>query len=189
MFHALRRAGDVLVNVLLGIGVAAFLALSMAPRVAHVELRAVLTGSMVPVLRPGDLTLGIPVRDFTALKVGDIILFHEPDAPDRVIVHRIHHIETGAGGSVLAIETKGDANNAPDPWRVQPSQILAKVDAHVPLAGYLAEAVRTAVGMIGLLVVPAALLIFQEARVWYGFIVNGTVEDGRRGRRRVWYYH
>jgi signal peptidase len=65
--------------------------------------------SMVPVLKVNDVLV---VRDggtFDQLKVGDIIVFHQPSGGDKVIVHRIAEISIGANGE-KTLRTKGDAN-------------------------------------------------------------------------------
>jgi len=70
------------------------------------------SGSMRPVLDPGDVAVMIaePIAD---LRVGQIIAFHPPGQPITV-AHRVVSIRRTAAG--VAIRTKGDANNAIDSW-------------------------------------------------------------------------
>lgn len=82
------------------------------------------TGSMEPVLKPGDLiiTKKVSIAD---LSPGDIVLY---SAGSRQICHRI--ISIAADGSII---TKGDANAFSDPPVKSPSLLL---QYRIPFAGY-----------------------------------------------------
>ncbi len=88
----------------------------------------ILTGSMEPAIRPGDVAILRKV-DSSELRVGDVIQYWRGDL---FTVHRIIHIEpTGE------FQTKGDNNNAPDPGLVKPEQVRGKLVAVVPRVGFL----------------------------------------------------
>ena len=74
----------------------------------------VLSGSMTPVIRTGDLVIDNPVTAEGAsnLHVGQIISFRSAPGSSTIFTHRIVGVTT-TGGTVSYI-TKGDANNAPD---------------------------------------------------------------------------
>lgn len=94
-------------------------------------LAAVPTGSMLPVLRPGDLILVMPYLG-TRLSAGDIIIFRT-EKDSGWIVHRI------VGGSAReGFVTRGDNNRDPDPHRVYPRHVVGTV----PTAGERAWAIR-----------------------------------------------
>ncbi|NKX53855.1 signal peptidase I [Arthrobacter sp. E918] len=78
---------------------------------------SVLTGSMRPAHAPGDLLITYPVT-VNDLKEGQVIVFTPPDE-NALFAHRIASIQTTAAGPVLV--TKGDANPAPDAWRLAAS--------------------------------------------------------------------
>lgn len=79
------------------------------------QVRPVLSSSMTPKLPMGAvvITQRVPV---TSVHAGDVIVFHDPYIPAKLIVHRITTL-TRAGG-VTTIKTKGDANRVSDPWTV-----------------------------------------------------------------------
>lgn len=86
----------------------------------------ILTGSMKPVIDPGDIAILEKINSNYKLKVGDII---EYNAGNFFIVHRIINIENNK------FKTKGDNNNAPDTELVSFEQIKGRVIFHVPKVG------------------------------------------------------
>lgn len=60
--------------------------------------------------------------------------------------------------------TKGDANEGPDQWIVKKENVIGKVILTIPLVGYLGYFVRTPIGFILLIVIPASLIIIMEIR-------------------------
>lgn len=86
----------------------------------------ILTGSMEPVINPGDIAILQKVENNNELKIGDII---EYNAGTYFIVHRIINIENSK------YKTKGDNNNAADTKLVSFEQIKGKVMFHVPKVG------------------------------------------------------
>ena len=97
--------------------------------------RYVLTGgSMEPTLHRGSLVFDrvTPVEE---LVVGDVITY-VPPGMSSPLSHRIMSITRGDDGE-LVFTTRGDANDAVDPWQFNlddPGQ--AKVSFGVPYAGY-----------------------------------------------------
>ena len=65
----------------------------------------VATGSMLPLIRPGD-RIRLRPADVHGLRSGDIVVFHQGD---KIIVHRLLKIENGRSGRVLW--QKGDASS------------------------------------------------------------------------------
>jgi signal peptidase I len=71
------------------------------------------TGSMRPTLNPGDVAI-LTSEPLAALRRGQIVAFHPPGEPRLTVVHRVYSLRRVRGSVV--IQTKGDANNATDPW-------------------------------------------------------------------------
>lgn len=78
---------------------------------------SVLTGSMRPAYAPGDLLITYPA-EVDGLREGQVVVF-TPPGETALFAHRIASIQTTAAGPVLT--TKGDANPAPDAWRLAAS--------------------------------------------------------------------
>lgn len=95
----------------------------------------ILTGSMKPVLYPGDVALMQKVSE-DKIKVGDIIQFWTGEA---FIVHRVIYKDEENG----KFQTKGDNNNAPDSALVSGGQIKGKMIGMVPKIGILAKEIRS----------------------------------------------
>jgi signal peptidase len=117
----------------------------------------VYTGSMEPAIPVGSIVV-IKPADPETLKVGDIICFKIESESATTVTHRIINI-TSQG-----FITKGDANEDPDQWIVAKENVIGKVIAVIPYIGYLGYFVRTPIGFILLILIPATLIILMEIR-------------------------
>jgi signal peptidase len=115
----------------------------------------VLTGSMEPAIPVGSIIV-IKETDPNSLIVGDVICYQFSE--HALITHRIISV-SGAG-----FITKGDANEEPDDRLVEKEDVIGKVEIILPYFGYLASSVRTPIGFMILLFIPATLLIAFEIR-------------------------
>ena len=73
-----------------------------------------LTGSMAPLINPGDVVVSV-AKPASELKTGDVITYGIPVEDRRIETHRVVDIIRNADGTT-AVRTKGDANNGADPW-------------------------------------------------------------------------
>ncbi len=139
----------------LAIGLAAACAIfAVGVFVLHLEIRPILTGSMVPTYGPGAIvvTKPVPVAD---LHKGMIVLF-VPPGEHTEFAHRITSV-TGSRSDPI-ITTKGDANKAPDPWHARlTSATVPEVVATVPWIGRLMVGVRGPVQVV--LILMGGLLV------------------------------
>ncbi|WP_395243623.1 signal peptidase I [Agromyces sp. MMS24-K17] len=105
-----RLAGEILLWVVAGVGV-----LSGLVWVGHlagwVQPLVVVSGSMEPEIRRGDLLVAIPTPA-TELVVGDVASLHN-EVTDRLVTHRV--VATSRVGAEVLLELKGDANAVVDP--------------------------------------------------------------------------
>lgn len=93
------------------------------------------TGSMEPIIYPGDIILLEQVRtedQIFNLKEGDIIQFQRNDIK---IIHRIIEIEKDKSGNIL-FHTKGDNNSTEDSQTVDPNDIKGIYMKVIPKLGY-----------------------------------------------------
>lgn len=112
------------------------------------------TGSMEPTLDPGYLILDGPPVD--RVHPGQVITFRHSDVATDVVTHRV------AALIGPLIETKGDANRTPDPWRIRPSQVKGRMVLSIPYAGYAAVYFEQPVGGVSLVVVAVALVLLWQ---------------------------
>jgi signal peptidase len=96
------------------------------------------SGSMVPVISPGDVVLIAPVNA-DAIKVGETIEYRSVKENIN-IVHRV--IEITGNAPDLFFITKGDANNSPDPDPVSTQAVMGREIIVVPKIGWLSIAVK-----------------------------------------------
>ena len=141
------------------LGVAAFGAAAVLS--GNYQVRPVLSGSMRPGLPVGGVvvTERVPV---SSLHVRDVVVFHRPDVPADLVVHRIVSLRKTSQGVV--IRTQGDANNAKDPWTVTLRGSTAyRAVWSLPLVGYVAVWAHNPDGRRTLLVIGLLLVFYVFA--------------------------
>lgn len=164
-----RIAGKVVKGIGVGmliLGALVFLFLAIGPRILGYQTSTMLTGSMAPLINPGDVVVTVPTPT-TDVKVGDIITYHIPVEDQRVETHRITEITTTADGGI-AVQTKGDANNGLDPWiATLQGNTVDKHVATIPYVGNAIRALREPIVMNTLMYgAPAILVIGMLASIW-----------------------
>src|SRR3954454_14677287 len=155
-----------LVRGVLAMALLAFAFLAVGPHVFGYRTMTMLTGSMAPEIEPGDVTVVTPlaVSDVTEDMV---ITYHMPVGDHSLVTHRVISVEEGPGGTVN-VQTKGDANDAADPWTATLQGDTAyRVRAVVPELGHLIEALRTpVVAQVLLYGAPALLAGWVLLSIW-----------------------
>ena len=138
----LGRVTPWLVRAILGLALVAFAVLAVGPHVFGYRTMTMLTSSMAPQIEPGDITIVTPIA-VSEVTEGMVISYHIPVADHSVVTHRVVSVESGPAGTVT-VQTKGDANEAVDPWTAQLQGDTAyQVRAVIPEAGHLIQALRT----------------------------------------------
>lgn len=124
---------------------------------------SVLTGSMVPAISPGALVIvhSVPVSE---LKTGDVITFKSKVLDDQFVTHRITEVKPVQGGPTQFV-TKGDANDGKDPATVSELQVVGKVMSVIPGAGHVPDFIRSPLGLLLVVYLPAAILFIYEVRL------------------------
>jgi len=123
---------------------------------------AVYSGSMEPKLNVGGLVITRPVET-ADIQAGDIITYSSPtDA--KMVSHRVVEIEEH---DTLLFQTKGDANEEADLFSVPSQNVVGKVCFHLPYFGYVAQFVKSRLGLVLLLLIPGSIIILMETRnIW-----------------------
>lgn len=137
--------------------IALLLLATIVPIPGNIKAKIVKSGSMEPTIKTGDLVLIIPSNSY---EVGDIITFG-PDTKTQIpTTHRI--VSVNGDGPFRIFETKGDANNAPDPTGTRLSEVSGKVFMSIPYLGFLLDFAKKPIGFILLIGVPSMFIIIDE---------------------------
>ena len=158
---SIYRKLSTVINVAIVGALSAFvllMALVILPGLIGFDPVVVLSGSMEPALRVGDVAVLRPV-DTDRLKVGDVITYR---AAGHLTTHRIIRIEEGEDG--LLFHTKGDANETADGAPVHSDNIVAIVFYSVPRLGFLVTFANSSTGILVLIVGPAGILTLMWVR-------------------------
>jgi len=125
---------------------------------------SVLSGSMSPRIRTGDLIVDDAVSGPQAaqLHVGQIITFGVGAHAQRYFTHRIVNVHTADGH--VSYTTKGDANNAPDASPVPSSNVVGVYQWKIDGGGYALNALHATLTIVLLGLV--ALLVFAGGPTW-----------------------
>jgi signal peptidase I len=123
----------------------------------------VLTGSMRPVIQPGDMVVDEQIRG-DQIRIGDIITFQEPHG-DRTITHRVRKVSISEGQA--RVTTRGDANDKPEKWQIPVAGSVGRVVYQVPKIGYPVTWSHTRNGRLALVSIPALILaLWAMVRIW-----------------------
>ncbi len=102
----------------------------------------IITGSMEPQIKPGDIILVekiADIKDIESLSVNDVIQFHRDGI---LISHRIIEIKTNEEEGLL-YKTKGDNNSGPDTGLVKPQDIKGTIKYIIPKVGWLTLLIKS----------------------------------------------
>lgn len=146
------------IGTISGIVLAIFLVLTsfaiyMAPHFGW-RVDGLRSGSMAPLMNTGDMVVTRPVKPET-VQVNDIIIFRSLDKRQNLIIHRVIGIGTGPP---LTFQTKGDANENPDPFSVPAGNLVGELAFHAPVMGYGVLFLQTTSGFFASLVIPGVCL-------------------------------
>jgi signal peptidase len=149
----IRRLVDTALILLVAavVGVAALNAL--APAFGH-EAIVVRGASMEPAIPLGSLVL-VSRDTVSEVRPGDVISLRLPGGG--ILTHRVTRLPVLEGHQY--VETRGDANQAPDPV-VQPiAEVIGRVDLFLPLAGYFLALLTIPSGMLTILGLGGCLVL------------------------------
>ncbi|MDD5082139.1 MAG: signal peptidase I, partial [Dehalococcoidales bacterium] len=110
---------------------------------------------MEPQLMTGDMVVTGPV-DPQAVVVGDIITFHHSGEVESLISHRVMAIEPVSPPVFI---TKGDANEAADPFTTPARDVVGRISFHCPRLGNAVLFLKTVPGLMASLVIPGVVII------------------------------
>ncbi|MDF2547565.1 MAG: signal peptidase [Anaerosolibacter sp.] len=165
----LKWAGNILTAVLVvAIGFAIFTMFQSKkdpgyiPNIVGYQPMSVLTGSMMPLLEPGDMIF-VKEIETKEVEVGDVVTYRVDQST--LVTHRV--VEVIQENGELSFRTKGDANNTEDHALVTNEQLLGSLAFNIPKGGYIANFARSPKGFILFIIVPIFLLIASELKnIW-----------------------
>ncbi|MEH7384677.1 signal peptidase I [Bacillus sp. JJ1521] len=151
-----KRIGNILFALLIIISISALFSLIQSnkepghlPSILGFKVMTVLTGSMEPLLHPGDVIVAKPINP-NKVKVNDVITYR--NSQNTLVTHRIIEIVDKEGDNFF--QTKGDANNVKDEGLIAHEQLVGSLLFHIPKAGYIANFLKSPIGLILLVSVP-----------------------------------
>ncbi len=117
-------------EVLWVVGLFAVIVLAVAASHSNYRVMVVMSGSMEPYIRAGDVVIVGPAGP-EDIDVGDVIAYASPSG---VILHRLVNVIEGDDGGVLYV-FKGDANPVEDPEPLPPEAIVGEMRVLIPYVG------------------------------------------------------
>lgn len=141
---------------------------TIGPRLLPYRTFTVLSGSMEPSIPVGSMIFDREV-DAADLARGDVVTFHPPSQPEKLVSHRIVRVEDTKRGTFLV--TRGDANGVVDDWRIPATGRGLRYEFHVPYLGYVVGGLLTPVGR---------LVALTLAALWLGGLALWTIWRPRK---------
>ena len=165
-----RRAVDLGLVALVGLGLAAFLLGRLVPLSGHQTL--VVGGSSMEPTIPLGAAVVTEVVPAAGLRVGDIVSLRTGSGAGTVFTHRITRLVERPDGTWL--ETKGDANPGADPTLTPVTGVIGRVVAEIPYAGYVLRFIGLPSGLAAV----TCFIAFLSLSSW----LLGSLEHDRRAR-------
>jgi signal peptidase len=136
----------------------------------------VLSGSMEPAIPVGSVVVVGRVGS-DRVRVGDVITFARGRAGENASnVYTTHRVVQVVGsGPGVSFVTRGDANAKADAAVVPGGQVVGRVMLTIPYLGQVSRFVRTPMGLVLLILLPAAVLITEE--IWGLLRVKREAEE------------
>lgn len=141
------------------IALALLLIISAFPITGNFKIFVVQSGSMEPNIHTGSI---VAVKPADAYKVDEIITFRDVSRNNLPVTHRVKDIRLEGGNPIFI--TKGDANKDADSSEVPAGNVLGRVLFSVPYVGYAVDTAKKPYGFLLIIIVPALLVIYDEAR-------------------------
>jgi signal peptidase len=162
--HRARVLAGTALTWAIGSFVIALLLAAVAPIAIGLHTYAVQSGSMTPTIDTGDLVVARAITP-TEASVGDIVMFKDPEGTGKLISHRVRAVHERGGRSYFV--TRGDANTGFEHWNVPDSGTIGEIVYRVPKLGFVLGSIGSGPGRIGLVVIPAVLLMaLGLLRIW-----------------------
>jgi signal peptidase len=150
--RTLRFTLSALIGVLIAFGIVVPAASILAPAVGR-QVFAIRGQSMSPTI-PMGAAIVVVERPVDELEAGDIVTWRASNGA--YVTHRVIQVVEENGQPF--VQTKGDANDSPDPSAVPADAIVGVVEAWVPVAGYALIMMSTPTGLVSWLSFGLALL-------------------------------
>jgi signal peptidase I len=145
----LRTVGSWLLTAVMVVALMLAMAVVIVPRAIGAVPLTVLTGSMRPVIQPGDLIVSRATNP-NNLRIGQIVTFQPVSGDPTLITHRIVNTTRNLDGELISLVTRGDANGSDDAPLV-PEQVMGRMLYRIPRIGHLTNNTGGAL-QIGMLV-------------------------------------
>lgn len=132
------------------------------PSIFGLNIYYIATPSMEPTLEVGDIIVSKNVKDYSKLKVDDVITYKGEvgSYSGKLITHQIIDIKENNG--VYTFITKGTKEGATVDPEVREDQVVSKMLFEVPLLGKIVTLMNNKVVFFFVIIVPFAVMLFFE---------------------------
>lgn len=120
------------------------------------------SGSMEPAIKTGGAVF---IQKSPSYQKNDVIAF-KPEGNKNLVAHRV------VSNDGKTFQTKGDANEEADPWKISQNQIAGKIVYYIPYLGYGVDFAKQPQGFVLLVIIPAAIIIWEELKVLTGELIK-----------------
>jgi signal peptidase I len=136
----------------------------LLPLAFHGRPLTVMSGSMTPYIRTGDVVIALPIAPLDA-RPGDIVSFNDPSRGGKLVTHRVRQMRRQ--GPHVNFVTRGDANTGVEKWSVRADHRISRTVLRLPKLGFPLVFARTRTGLLVLVLVPMLLLgTLEIASIW-----------------------
>ncbi|MFD2446634.1 signal peptidase I [Bacillus sp. CGMCC 1.16607] len=134
------------------------------PTILGYKVMTVLTGSMEPLIKPGDLIV-VKSSETDTPSINDVITYR--NSQNTPVTHRIVEVVHQDGEEFFI--TQGDANNVRDEGLVSSKQIVGSLFFSIPKVGSIATFMKSSFGLMIVIAIPLFILTIGVIRKIFTF--------------------
>lgn len=147
------------VAVIIMVVLAGLMLLTLAPESGGYKALVVTSGSMEPAVPAGSM---IFIKKAESIQKNDIVTFRMGLDPKSLTTHRVIDVKEVKGKTMY--QTKGDAVKELDIELVSAERVAGKMIFFIPLVGYPVAFVKTQMGVVMLVLMPAVIIVYEELK-------------------------
>lgn len=145
--------------VIIIVTIAGLTFLTLDPESGVYKALVVISNSMEPTAPAGSM---IFIKKTESIQKNDIVTFRMGLDSKSLTTHRVVEIKEVKGNTMY--QTKGDAVKEPDIELVPAERVTGKMIFSIPLIGYPVAFAKTQMGVVMLVVIPAAIIVYEELK-------------------------
>ncbi len=167
----------IVVFILIMVNVLIMRVKGQTPNIFGYSLYIIVTPSMEPELKVGDIILSKKINDYSDLELHDVVTYKglEGSYKGKIITHQIIEIIEEEGH--YSFITQGTKEGAPIDPKIDESQLISKMLFEIPLLGSIITFLSNRIVFFFVIIIPLAVMLVLEFKNFVKILKTEEEED------------